>query len=376
MGEKRTGGAAKRASQVAFASAQVNRLNARNTLPAKLRRMLQGTNWERFFKGKSVAVKMHVGSNIGYSTLHPLFVRIAVEEIKAAGGRPFITDGSWSIESRQGTARGFTEETLGAPLRPAAGVAEKYFYRHRVGYRSLASLEVCGEIADAQAMLVLSHGKGHGACGFAGAIKNIAMGCVTTRSRGGIHGLQDREFKWDRKKCTHCYACRDNCPGEAISFNEKGELRIFTHHCRYCLHCVTSCPVHAIEHNPYGWKHFQRGMAKAVKVVLDTFEPGSVYYLTALLNVTPLCDCWGFTTPALVPDIGLLGSEDIAAIEQAALDLIAKAPYIPGSLPTQLKLGEGGHLFERIWGKDPYLQVEEVAKAGLGRREYQLVPVN
>ncbi|MGC9053561.1 MAG: DUF362 domain-containing protein, partial [Candidatus Hydrogenedens sp.] len=40
------------------------------------------------------------------------------------------------------------------------------------------------------------------------------------------------------------------------------------------------------------------------------------------MNITAMCDCWGFTTPSLVPDIGVMGSTDIVAIERASLDAI------------------------------------------------------
>ncbi len=362
------------ASKVWFASAKVKRLRAEETMPAKFQRVLGGLDLKVMFEGKRVAVKMHVGGHIGYSTIHPVFVRALIAAVKEAGGDPFITDGSFSVP--EATARGYTAEVLGAPIYPVAGAQDKYYYERPVGYRSLEKVQVAGNIADADAMVVLSHGKGHGHCGFGGAIKNIAMGCVTVETRRWIHALIDTEFSWDAEACQHCYVCQENCPGLAIRFSDEGEFRVFLHHCRYCMHCVTSCPAHAIEIREEGIRYFQEGMARATKAVLDTFEPNRVLYVTALLNITPLCDCWGFTTPALVPDVGIMASQDIVAIEQAALDSIDARKLIPGSLPAQLELGEGdGHLFERIWYKDPYLQVETAAEIGLGSREYEVVEV-
>jgi hypothetical protein len=117
-------------------------------------------------------------------------------------------------------------------------------------------------------------------------------------------------------------------------------------------------------------------MARTTKAVLDMFEPNRVYYVTCMMNITPLCDCWGFTTPSLVPDIGIMACDDIVAIEQASIDSIDAKNYIPGSLPEQVKMSEGdGHLLQRIWGKDPYLQVEAAAALGLGSRKYQLAEI-
>jgi uncharacterized Fe-S center protein len=361
-------------SKVHFASAKVKKLSADDTLPAKFMRLLDRFDLKEMFSEKRVAVKMHVGGHLGYTTIHPLFIRMFVSKLKEAGAEPFITDGSFSVAGAK--ARGYTEEVLGAPVYPVAGVADRHFVTKEVGYRTLDSINVAGDIAGADAMVVLSHAKGHGNCGFGGAIKNIAMGCVTTETRGWIHALSDTAFTWNSEACRHCYLCRDNCPGGAVSFNDKGEFSIFQHNCRYCMHCVTACPEHAITIDDQGVRYFQEGMARVTKVVLDCFERNRVLYLTLLLNVTPLCDCWGFSTPAIVPDVGIMAAKDIVAIEQAAIDAIKFENYIPGSLPEQVQMDErDGHLLWKIWRKDPYLQVATAAEIGLGSREYELVEI-
>jgi len=360
-------------STVYFASAHVDRIAWDATLPAKFERLLPKCGFEKRFKDKTVAVKMHVGGGIGYTTIHPLFVRKVLDAIKQAGGRPFCTDGSFAVPGAR--ERGYTQEVLGAPIVPIGGVRDKYNYTRRIGYRSMKTLDLSGSIVDAEAMLVLSHGKGHGNSGFGGAIKNIAMGCVSEKSRGRIHRLMGTHFRWNEEVCTHCYQCVEGCPMGAASFNKEGKLSIHDHHCRYCMHCVEACPQNAIQIDRSSYLYFQRGMVRAVKAVLDTFEPQRVYYINVLTNITPLCDCWGFSTPALVPDVGILGSDDIASIEQASLDLIKAENYIPGSLPDQIKMGDEGHLFQRIWGVDPYTQVVAAEQLGLGSREYRLVEV-
>jgi len=203
------------------------------------------------------------------------------------------------------------------------------------------------------------------------------MGCVTEKTMGRIHALMDTEFSWDSEACEHCYICQENCPGGAISFSDEGTFRVFLHNCRYCMHCVTSCPAHAIEIREEGIRYFQEGMARTTKAVLDTFEPNRILYITTLMDITPLCDCWGFSTPSLVPDVGIVASKDIVSIEQASLDLIKAENYIEGSLPEQVQMAEeDGHLFWKIWRKDPYLQVETAAEIGLGSREYQIEQVD
>ncbi|GAI61528.1 unnamed protein product, partial [marine sediment metagenome] len=62
----------------------------------------------------------------------------------------------------------------------------------------------------------------------------------------------------------------------------------------------------------------------------------------------------------------------LAAIEKASLDAIKAENLLPDSLPEGRELREGKHLFEKIWGKDPYGQISELEKIGLGRSDYTI----
>lgn len=361
----------KKGADVWFASSQVKALQRNATLPAKYERMVKGFPLEKMFKDKTVAVKIHVGGDIGYTTVHPLFIGILIKAIKEAGGKPFVTDGSGAMHFAK--ARGYTEETLGAPLLPAAGIANNYAYTREINYRNLDSIDLCGNIVDADAMVVLSHGKGHGNSGFGGAIKNLAMGCVARDSRGKLHKLQGEDFRWNSELCTRCQACAENCPCVgAITFDADENLKYFEHACRYCRHCELACPTGAINIDSHGTEYFQHGMALATQAVLETFKPGRVLYVNVMLNITPYCDCWGFSSPSLVPDIGIVSGTDIVAVEQASLDLVKVEDFIPSSLPEVMTLGDGEHLFQKVHGKDPYLQVNCAEEIGLGTRKYKL----
>ncbi|MHB9024589.1 MAG: DUF362 domain-containing protein [Armatimonadota bacterium] len=363
-------------SALLFASAHVTRIDRNATLPAKFQRLLEKVDLPGYFKDQRVAIKMHVGGGIGFYTIHPLFVRLVVEAVKQAGGHPFLTDGSFSTDAA--VVRGYTPEVVGARVVGAGGEHDKYFYTRETDFPALPTVDLCGNIVDADALLVLSHGKGHGQSGYGGAIKNIAMGCVNYRTRGAIHALMANHFQWDDDLCNHCEQCISGCPTSAIRFNERKAIAISEHNCRYCMHCTKSCPTGALtmDQPEEKYRAFQQGMAAAVKETLATFAPHRVYYITALLNITPICDCWGFSTPPIVPDIGILAGDDIAAIDQASLDLIKAEHYIPGTLPDQLTPpGETGHLFQRVHGKDPYEQIRQVVAAGLGTSEYSLEEV-
>ena len=361
-------------SRVYFAPARMKELRAEASLPAKFQRLLATYPMKDMFDGRRVAIKMHLGGDLGYTTIHPLFVRILVKAIKDAGGRPFITDGGGAIPTAR--HRGYTEEVLEAPVIPAAGLDDGYVKSVPINYHKLKEVQLCGEVVNADAMVVFSHGKGHGHCGWGGAIKNIAMGNVSMHSRGAIHALIDTEFEWDRDRCGHCLLCRDNCPCGALSFNAADEFAIDMHECKYCMHCVIACPHQAIRINQEGIRQFQGGMARVTKACLDTFEPGHTLFINSVINVTPFCDCWGFSSPNLVPDIGIFASTDIVSVEQASIDSVRTEDYIPGSLPPPYQVRDvSGHLFYKIHGKDPYLQCEEAAKVGIGSQSYEITEV-
>jgi len=367
----------KPAADLLFAPAAIKRLEAGASLPAKWRRMLRRLPMKRTCEGATVAVKMHAGGgldSLGYTTIHPLFIRILIEAIKKAGAKTvFVTDGSLTVGGAK--ARGYTEEVLGAPIIAAGGVNDTYAYTHKVRYKSLREIQVYGNIEDADALINLSHFKGHGDCAYGAACKNLAMGCVSETTRGNLHVLEGG-LEYNADLCTKCRKCVQECKRGAARWNETTDrLEIFYHHCVYCRHCVLACPQDAIRITGGGFIPFQHGLALAAKEVLATFDPARVLHMTFLTQITPYCDCWGFSSPALVPDVGILAGDDIVAIENAALDLTRDGVPLPGSLPPDHELVEGNHLFERIHGKDPYVQVREMEKVGLGTPTYVLKKV-
>ena len=343
-----------------------------NSIGAKWLRMLDALDIESAVKGKRTCIKMHLGGGTGFTTIHPFFTRKLVEKVKASGAKSvFITDSPGSVA--KAAERGYTAETVGCPLASLSGLTDGYFHTQAIEppFGGFKAVDIGGEILAAEALSDFSHVKGHGACGFGGASKNLSMGCVTQRSRRDLHALEGG-LEWDAKACNHCKKCEQNCPNEAISFNKENHFEVFYHNCKYCQHCVLICPQHALKMLGGKYRDFQHGMALTTKTVLDNFPKENQLFINLLMNVTIFCDCWGMSTASLVPDIGILAGRDIVAIEQASLDMIRNEDLLPGALPKGWELGKTGHLFERVHGKDPHAVVEFLTELGMGSRTYKL----
>jgi len=359
-------------NEILFADARVRDLVPDQTLPAKFRRLLEKMDLASMVKGQVVAVKMHLGGNIGFTTIHPLFVRILIEEIKKGGAkRVSVMDGS----TGGAVARGYTRETIGAPIVSCFGKGGEQLHKKKVGFPGLNWAYYGAECWDADVFIDLSHIKGHGMCGFGGAIKNIAMGCVPPKTRGDIHRVQGG-IVWDADKCIRCQKCVKECPRHANRFDENGNYQVDWHECTYCQHCVLVCPENALELSDDDFAKFQDALAHVAAVFLKNFKPDKVLFINVLMNITIFCDCWGLSTPSLVPDIGIIAGRNIVATETASLDKIKFSKLMKEGLPHGRKIVlKKGHLFERIHGKDPYMQVRKLDDLGFGPADYKIVNV-
>ena len=97
-------------------------------------------------------------------------------------------------------------------------------------------------------------------------------------------------------------------------------------------------------------------------------------YVSFVTAVSPDCDCWSFSDAPIVPDLGVLASTDIVAIEQAAYDLVTQAAGLAGSLGEGM--GGGKDKFTAITGVDGTRAIAYAEEMGLGTRDYELVTVD
>ena len=374
-------------SKVYFGSIQQGQDAAFASLGAKYKKLLEHLDFSTIKKNDKVAIKMHLGFHDGYQTIPVFFVRRLVRAVKKAGGWPFVTDNPTSVYNA--VDRGYTQETCGCPIIPVAGVKDKYTKSVKVNFKNVKTIDMGGVLADADVLIDLAHTKGHANCGYGGAVKNIALGGYSGPTRWNrIHGVENTFPWWNAEKCTpeHAQKLVESCPYNALSYDkEKHQLRIvrFACHVGNCNECAkVDKDAGCLDLQPEQFEAFQEFMAIAANKILDTFDKEKQFFINVAIDITPHCDCMGIIQPAVVPHIGILGSRDIVAIEQATLDLIAKEGLIESQIPPYFKHANLDpkadlHPFARLWGpmKNPYLVTKHAEKLRMGSRKYELIEI-
>jgi uncharacterized Fe-S center protein len=367
-------------STVYWGDPRQTQIDHKETLPAKLDLILDKLNVRERVKDHRVAIKMHVGNNIGYSVIHPIFVRKVVEAVKEGGGKPFVTDLPWSIESA--AARGYTTETVGCQLHPSTGLDDNTYIGCPQQFRSLTEFRVGKPIADATFLIDLAHVKGHPISGFGGVLKNLALGCMAGATRSAMHDVAQWDPYFFKENCPDeatRVAIRESCPYGAIvdDVEDPDGLHWHDYKCNHCMRCADIAP-EAFMPQRSNTEAFLQVMNFATKHVLDTFEPGNAVFINIANNQTPVCDCFGLTGMNVMRDAGIFGSDDPVAADLAVIDMTADFPIIEENLPAMMEIVQReGHPWTWIHGpwKDPYFQIAHAEEIGLGSREYELVNV-
>jgi uncharacterized Fe-S center protein len=323
-----------------------------------------------------VAIKMHLGSSGGHRTIRPEFVRKVVDSVKQLGGRPFIAetcrpDAIQYLEI--GNERGYNHSTLGCPVIIADGYKGEDFIEVETGGKIVDKVNVASAFYHAPSMIVLTHITGHGNACYAGAVKNIAMGCNARSTKGKIHRSVNVDPPvWYSDKCIACGECAEACNYGALTLVDDKPV-IDVELCERCMRCARACSQEALVRPSPMRENFLEALVDGTRGVLSTFDEGRVLFVNFLLDVGPECDCAPFSDRPIIPDQGILASTDLVALEQACLDLLTKAPAAPLSRADEIGIGEGDKKFACIHGLDPQGQVEAGEAAGLGSKDYELV---
>ena len=162
--------------------------------------------------------------------------------------------------------------------------------------------------------VVLSHFKGHGMAGFGGAIKNIAIGFASAEGKALIH--------------------------TGGSHNSLMNLNLW-----------------GLDQDT-----FLDSMAEAGKSVVDSMN-GNLLYINVMNRMSTACDCHPSPPEPDMRDIGILGSLDPVALDQACVDLVYAAP-------------DGRSLIDRMESLNGIRALEHSAAIGVGSRAYEIIMLN
>jgi hypothetical protein len=104
-------------------------------------------------------------------------------------------------------------------------------------------------------------------------------------------------------------------------------------------------------------------------------KKGKALYLNFLTQISPACDCYGYSDAPIVNDIGILSSADPVAIDQASVDLVNREA---GSKTSKLKKNwnPGEDKFRAIYPEvDWSIQLAYAEEIGMGTRKYELIKI-
>jgi len=332
-------------------------------------------------KNGLTAVKLHFGERGNKAFVPHHLVRPVVDAVKALGGRPFLTDANTLyVGSRSDSAahletahlHGFSYETMGCPVIIADGLRGGSYVEVDVGGKHLKKVKLAHDLARCDAIVCVTHFKGHELAGFGGSIKNLGMGGGARGAKLAMHSDIVPQIKTE--KCTACGRCAANCPAKAIKVER--HAAIDPKECIGCGSCIVVCPERAVRN---GWDSGPAAMQEKMVEHLAGFaklHPGRMAFLNYVINVAPACDCYGTTDPYIVPDIGVCASLDPVAVDAASVDLVNKAE---GLRSTALKkaLKPGSDKFRDIYPDvDWSIQLRYAEEMGLGSRIYSLEKVD
>ena len=170
----------------------------------------------------------------------------------------------------------------------------------------LHEIAVGKHVLNYDSILVYTHFKGHTSGGFGGALKNIGIGFASGREgKRMIHGEG-----WSRGK------------------------------------------------------GFLERMVESGNAITEHFK-GHITYINGLKNISVDCDCAGTTAAKpTCDDIGIVGSTDILAADQACVDMIYQMPA-----------NQRRDIVERIESRFGLHQLEYMEALGMGSREYNLIEI-
>ena len=272
---------------------------------------------EKQLPGK-VAVKVHSGEAGNQNYLHPEFMKEIIEKVNgtvvecntAYEGERNTTERHKKLMKDHGWSKYFNVDIMDAEGDdivlniPNGQVIKENF--------------VGKNIENYDSMLVLSHFKGHPMGGYGGALKQLSIGCASSKGKAWIHTagkVKDQTKLWDN----------------------------------------------VAEQNK-----FLEAMAESASSIVEYFNnKGGIAYINIMCNMSVDCDCCSVAEDPCMKDIGILASLDPIAIDEACIDLVRSS-------------NDKGkeHFLERVESRNGTHTIDIAAKLGFGTKEYELINID
>ena len=181
------------------------------------------------------------------------------------------------------------------------------------GGKWFKKMSVGSHLTNYDSFVILTHFKGHTQGGFGGSNKNIGIGCADGRiGKAWIHTTPGQDNQWDINK-----------------------------------------------------EELMERMTESTKSIIDHFGK-HITYVNVMRNMSVSCDCEGVNAaPVVTPNVGILSSTDILALDQACIDLI-----------YAMTEAEHHDLVERIETRHGLRQLSYMKELGMGNNRYVLIDLD
>ena len=263
-------------------------------------------------KGK-VAIKLHTGEKNGPNFIPAAWVKEVMETCDSLKDATIIETNTYYEGDRYTTEKHReTLEVNGWTFCPVDITDEEGTTDLPVeGGKWFDHMTVGSHLVNYDSMLTLTHFKGHTQGGFGGSNKNIGIGCADGRiGKGMIHS------------------------------NEKSQWGV-------------------------GKEELMEKISESTKATIDFFGR-HVTYVNVMRNMSVSCDCEGLAAaPVVTPNVGVLASTDICAIDSACVDLV-------------YAMTEEQHhdLWERMESRHGFRQLSYMKELGMGNSRYILIDLD
>ena len=353
-------------SRVHFIS--VGSSDSQQVINQKLKSLIDESKVLDFIQKKDkVILKLHFGEEGNTGFVIPQHVRVVSDAAISRGGSVVMSDTNTLYRGRRLNSKdhsqlayehGFTKEITNADLIIPDDTQEKNVACVQINQKFIKSAKVARIFIDTDALIVVSHFKGHILTGFGGALKNVGMGTASRQGKLAQHCDCAPIVYADT--CIGCGECEIICPVKAIKLVNKKSV-VDNTKCIGCASCLAVCPSMAMFIDFKAGNQLQDKMVEySLAVLKDKKEKSG--FINFAIKINKECDCWGMDNPRIAPDVGILASTDPVSIDQASFDLVNKAC--------------GKDIFKDTHpDQDPTRQLQHAQDIGLGNLDYELIEV-